>query len=68
MCQGASPEKLKMHVAGLKFLYGGTLDLEKVAEKIPWPKVPQRKPDILSLTEVERFLRLSGPAGAAGER
>jgi hypothetical protein len=43
VCQGASPEKLKMHVAGLKFLYGVTLDREKIAEKIPWPKVPHRK-------------------------
>jgi integrase/recombinase XerD len=56
VCQGASPEKLKMHVAGLKFLYGVTLDREKIAEKIPWPKVPHRKPDILSLSEVERLL------------
>lgn len=53
---GAGPEKLKMHVAGLKFLYGTTLDREKVAEKIPWPKVPHKKPDILSLGEVERLL------------
>jgi site-specific recombinase XerD len=56
VCQGASPEKLKMHVAGLKFLYGVTLDREKIAGKIPWPKVPHRKPDILSLSEVERLL------------
>jgi site-specific recombinase XerD len=54
--QGASPEKLKMHVAGLKFLYGTTLDREEIAEKIPWPKVPHKKPDILSLSEVERLL------------
>ena len=54
--QGASPEKLKMHVAGLKFLYGVTFDREQVAKKIPWPKVPHRKPDILSLSEVERLL------------
>ena len=53
---GSGPEKLKMHVAGLKFLYGITLDREEVAEKIPWPKVPQKKPDILSLGEVERVL------------
>ena len=53
---GSGPEKLKMHVAGLKFLYGVTLDREKVAEKIPWPKVPHKKPDILSPGEVERLL------------
>jgi integrase/recombinase XerD len=56
VCQGASPEKLKMHVAGLKFLYGITLDRQEIAEKIPWPKVPHKKPDILSLSEVERLL------------
>jgi integrase/recombinase XerD len=54
--RGASAEKLKMHIAGLKFLYGVTLDRKDVAEKIPWPKVPHRKPDILSLSEVERLL------------
>ena len=53
---GGSPEQLKMHVAGLKFLYGVTLDREDVAEKIPWPKVPHRMPDILSESEVERLL------------
>jgi integrase/recombinase XerD len=53
---GATPEKLKMHVAGIKFLYGITLDREEVARKIPWPKVPHKKPDILSLSEVERVL------------
>jgi site-specific recombinase XerD len=54
--EGAGPEKLKMHVAGLKFLYGITLDRKEVAEKIPWPKVPHKKPDILSLAEVEQLL------------
>ena len=56
---GASAEKLKMHIAGLKFLYGVTLDRKDVAEKIPWPKVPHKKPDILSLSEVERLLAAS---------
>ena len=46
--KGASPEKLKMRIAGLKFLYGVTLDRPKVAERLPWPKVPHRQPDILS--------------------
>lgn len=55
--KGASPEKLKMHIAGLKFLYGVTLDRPKVAERVPWPKVPQKKPDILSGTEVAKLLK-----------
>jgi len=53
---GAGPETLKMNVAGLKFLYGVTLDRPKVAEAIPWPRVPHKKPDILSGTEVEKVL------------
>lgn len=59
--RGASPEKLKMHIAGLKFLYGVTLDRAEVVAKIPWPKVAHKQPDILSLKEVERLLA----AGAA---
>lgn len=54
--KGAGPETLKMNVAALKFLYGVTLDRPKVAERLPWPKVPHRKPDILSGTEVEKVL------------
>lgn len=53
---GGSVERLKMHVAGLKFLYGVTLDRPEVADKIPWPKVPHKKPDILSGTETEQVL------------
>lgn len=56
--RGAGPETLKMNVAGLKFLYGVTLDRPKVADRLLWPKVPQKKPDILSGTEVERVLHL----------
>lgn len=55
--RGAGPETLKMNVAGLKFLYEVTLDRPKVAERLPWPKVPQKKPDILSGTETEKLLK-----------
>jgi integrase/recombinase XerD len=54
--KGAGPETLKMNVAALKFLYGVTLDRPKVAERLPWPKVPHKKPDILSGTETEKVL------------
>ena len=54
--KGAGPETLKMNVAALKFLYGVTLDRAKVAERVPWPKVPHKKPDILSGTETEKVL------------
>lgn len=53
---GASAESVKMHVAGIKFLYGVTLDRAQLAERIFWPKVPHRKPDILSGQEVETLL------------
>jgi integrase/recombinase XerD len=56
LMKGVGPETLKMNVAGLKFLYGVTLGRPEVAERLPWPKVPQKKPDILSGTEVERVL------------
>lgn len=56
MANGGSVERLKMHVAGLKFLYGVTLDRPEVADKLPWPKVAHKRPDILSGSEVERVL------------
>ena len=63
--RGASPETLKMQVAGVKFLYGVTLDRPKVAKRIPWPKVAQKKPDILSGTEVAKLLEaVQSPAAA----
>lgn len=56
LVNGAGPEVLKMNVAGLKFLYGVTLDRPIIADRLPWPKVPHKKPDILSGTEVEKLL------------
>lgn len=56
LAAGWSVERLKMHVAGLRFLYGTTLDRADVAKGIPWPKVPHRKPDILSMDEVAEIL------------
>jgi integrase/recombinase XerD len=53
---GGGVGQLKMHVAGLRFLYGITLGRPEVAEQLPWPKVPSRKPDILSPCEVEELL------------
>src|SRR5271157_3969312 len=53
LLKGAGPETIKMHVAGIKFLYGVTLNRPKVAERLPWPKVPHKKPDIVSGSEVD---------------
>lgn len=46
----------KMHVAGIKFLYEHTLGRAEVVAAIPWPKVRQKLPDILSGTEVDKLL------------
>lgn len=54
--KGAGPETLKMNVAGVSFLYKVTLDRPKVVERVPWPKVPHKKPDILSGSELEKVL------------
>lgn len=56
LLRGGSPEQLKMYVAGIKFLYGVTLDRRELVERIPWPKVPHKKPVVLSGTEVEKVL------------
>ena len=53
---GAAPETLRMQVAGLRFLYGVTLNQPELAERLPWPKVPRKKPDILSGSEVQKLL------------
>jgi site-specific recombinase XerD len=54
--KGAGPATLRMHVAGLKFLYKETLDQRDVAARVPWPKVPRTRPSILSGTEVVNLL------------
>ena len=56
LINGAGPEVVKMNVAGLKFLYGVTLDKAVIADRLPWPKVPHRQPDILSGSEVAKLL------------
>lgn len=46
----------KMHVAALKFLYAVTLDRPDIIAAIPWPKVRQKLPDILSGSEIDTLL------------
>jgi integrase/recombinase XerD len=48
------------YVAAIKFLYATTLKRPEVAVAIPWPKVPQKLPPILSGTEVETLLDAMG--------
>jgi integrase/recombinase XerD len=52
----AGPATIKMYTAAIKFLYERTLDRPEVVAKIPYIKVPQRLPDILSGTEIDRLL------------
>jgi site-specific recombinase XerD len=52
----APPSVLKMHVAGIKFLYRVTLGRPEVVADIPWPKTPRTLPDVLSGSEVARLL------------
>jgi integrase/recombinase XerD len=51
-----APATQKMHVAGIKFLYAETLARPEVVARIPWPKVRQSLPPILSGTEVDVLL------------
>jgi integrase/recombinase XerD len=56
MDRRVSPSTQKMHVASIKFLYNETLQKPEVVARIPWPKVRQQLPPILSGTEVDRLL------------
>ncbi len=46
-----------MATAGLKFLYGVTLRRPDVAALLPWPKVPQRLPELFSAGEIASLLQ-----------
>jgi len=51
-----------MQVAGLKSLCGVTLDRAKIAERGPWPRMPHKKPDILTLSELDCLLDVATSA------
>jgi site-specific recombinase XerD len=50
------PPSVKMHVAGIKYLYGSVLARPEVAARIPWPRVRSTLPDIPSRAQVEALL------------
>jgi site-specific recombinase XerD len=54
--KGVAPATQYMHVAALKFFYRVTLRRPQEVERIPYPRLPRRLPDILTGTEVERVL------------
>jgi integrase/recombinase XerD len=47
---------VKMHTAAIKFLYEHTLGRPEVVARIPYIKVPQKLPEILSGSEVDAIL------------
>jgi integrase len=51
-----SAASIKMYVASLHFLYGVTLNRPAEVENIPWPRVVQKLPAVVSRAEVEALL------------
>ena len=54
--RGLSASSHKMHLAAVKFLFTVTLGRPEVVDKIPWPKVTSRLPQVLSFEEVHGLL------------
>lgn len=54
--RGQSPSTIKLYVASLHFLYAVTLERPAEVENIPWPRVKQQLPAIISRAEVEALL------------
>ena len=54
---GISPQRIRQHMAALKFLYTKTLWKPENVSFLAWPSDPQRLPVVLSADEVERLLR-----------
>jgi site-specific recombinase XerD len=54
--RGASASSIKMYVASLRFLYAVTLDRPAEVQNIPWPRVAQNLPAVISRDEVESLL------------
>jgi len=52
----AGAATIKMYTAAIKFLYERTIHRPEVVARIPYIKVPQRLPDILSGTEIDALL------------
>jgi integrase/recombinase XerD len=54
---GIGPQRVRQHMAALKFLYTKTLWKPENVSFLSWPSDPQRLPVVLSADEVERLLR-----------
>lgn len=53
---GVGPQRIRQHMAALKFLYTKTLYKPEVVSFLSWPTDPQRLPTVMSAAEVERLL------------
>lgn len=53
---GATPATIKLHQAGVSFLYSQTLGRPEVVRDLRWPKVPRKLPVVPSAEEVARIL------------
>lgn len=51
-----SPQRIRQHLAALKFLYTKTLWKPENVSFLSWPSDPKRLPAVLSVEEVERLL------------
>ena len=60
------PSGHKMYVAGLKFLYGVTLERPEVAAGLVYPKVPYKLPEVLSGPQAEPSPHFFEPSSAIG--
>jgi integrase len=54
--RGESASSIKMYVASLRFLYAVTLERPAEVENIPWPRVAQKLPAVVSRDRVEALL------------
>jgi site-specific recombinase XerD len=54
--RGESGSSLKLYVAAIRFLYAVTLERPGEVEHIPWPRVVQELPAVISRAEVEALL------------
>ncbi len=54
--RGESASSIKMYVASLRFLYAVTLGRPIEVDDIPWPRVVQKLPAVVSRSEVEALL------------
>jgi len=53
---GIGPQRIRQHMAALKFLYTKTLWKPQAVSFLSWPSDPQKLPTVLAADEVERLL------------